>query len=626
MRALEKKYMQVAIIGAGPRGLAVAERLINLADDDTQIDVQIYDPYAIGGRVWDPAISQNEQFLMNTVIDQITLFNDESIENGGTPYPGPTMIQWLKQEASAFLASHSEFTEHYSIEASRLTKPDDFSSRGMMGVYAAWFFEWLTRRVRPNQTLNFTKQSVINVVKIGTMFQLELADGAQILADHVVMALGHSDDHLTEEETAFKAFAAQHHLKYVTPTHPSEADLSDFHENDTVIMRGLGLSFFDYVAALSLGKGGKFTRDGTGELVYEPSGHEPHVIAGSRGGFPLHARGVNEKLSGELYQPVFFTLSALNALRYAGNGHISYNSFENLIVKELTYKYWLNRLDSKDTQLTHKQIEDFKKALLTGKHLNETAKQFGLTHVPEFDIELIRNPARDLPEKVDYAAWFLDYLLADIKDARLGNKNAPYAGTFDIMRDIRDLVRDVIAQNYFSADDYEKFMTRFKPLDILVSVGPPLERVEQLKALIKAGIFEVTAANIKVTTVAGKFEAHDIRGQRFQGNALIEARLGSTDMAISRNPLVTNLKNSGMFVQPLRTRDDGSTYKLGAINVDPKTFEVIDASGVIIPHLYVYGIPLEGLKWFGTVIPRPGVNTVILREGAWIAKRILEQT
>ena len=34
--------MQVAIIGAGPRGLAVAERLINLADDDVQLDVQIY--------------------------------------------------------------------------------------------------------------------------------------------------------------------------------------------------------------------------------------------------------------------------------------------------------------------------------------------------------------------------------------------------------------------------------------------------------------------------------------------------------------------------------------------------------------------------------------------------------
>lgn len=617
--------MQVAIIGAGPRGLAVAERLINLADDDTQLDVQIYDPYAIGGRVWDPSILQNKYFLMNTVIGQITLFTDESIENGGTPYPGPTMMQWLAQDAQTFLANHSEFDAHYKHEATQLTKSGDFASRGMMGVYSAWFFDWLTRRVRHHQTLNFTQQAVKNVVKIGTIFQLELADGAQILADHVVMALGHSDDQLTEEEAAFETYAARHHLKYVAPTHPSEADLSDFDEHDRVIMRGLGLSFFDYVAALSLGKGGIFSRDNTGELVYHPSGHEPHVIAGSRGGFPLHARGVNEKLTGELYQPLFFTSSALNELRALGNGHITYDSFEKLVVKELTYKYWLNRLASKDSQLTADQAEKLKKALATGDNLNETAKQFGLDKFPDFDIALIRNPARDLPDNVDYQAWFLQYLSANVKDARLGNKSAPYAGTFDILRDLRDLVRDVIAQDYFSADDYEKFMTHFKPLEIRVSVGPPLERVEQLKALIEAGIFEITAADIKVTTVAGKFVAHDIRGQEFQGNAMIEARLGATDLAISSNPLIAALRDNGTFVQPIRTRENGATYKLGAANVDRQTFEVIDASGRTIPHLYLYGITLEGLKWFGTVIPRPGVNTVILREGAWIAKRILSQ-
>jgi len=50
---------------------------------------------------------------------------------------------------------------------------------------------------------------------------------------------------------------------------------------------------------------------------------------------------------------------------------------------------------------------------------------------------------------------------------------------------------------------------------------------------------------------------------------------------------------------------------------------VIDQNGNKVPHLYIYGITLEGLKWFGTVIPRPGVNTVILREAAWIAQRIL---
>ncbi len=615
--------MQVAIIGAGPRGLAVAERLINLAEEATQLDIQIFDPHAIGGRVWDPFLPQNQQFLMNTVIDQITLFNDDSIENGGKPCPGPNLLQWLETQAPAYLATHDRFALGYRQEISRLKAPGDFASRGVMGIYAAWFFDWLKARTRPNQTLTFTQQTVVNVTPLGHKFQLTLTDGVQMLADHVVMALGHSDDYLSDEEAAFAMFAQQNHLKYVAPTHPAEADLSDFGSSDTIIIRGLGLSFFDYLYALTVGKGGAFVRQADGELHYQPSGHEPHVIAGSRGGFPLHARGVNEKTTSELYTPKFFTLPALDALRAAGGGQLRYVDFEKLIVKELTYKYLLNQLEIVPNRLPYAQAEALREALLTSDDLTATAKSFGLDGIPVFDIDLIRNPARDLPADVDYAAWFKTYLRADIADARLGNKHAPFAGAFDIMRDIRDRIRYIVAHDYFNADEYEKFLRRFKPFDVLVSVGPPLERIEQLLALIEAGIFEITAADIHVTTQEGHFIARDARQQVFSGNALVEARLGATNIAIAKNPIIENLRQQGLFVQPTRTRADGSTYTLGAPNVDRQTFEVIDHAGQSVPNLYLYGITLEGITWFGTVIPRPGVNTVILREGAWIAQRIL---
>ena len=560
---------------------------------------------------------------MNTVIDQITLFNDDSIENGGKPLPGPNLRQWLAGQAATFLAAHPEFDSFYQQEVARLKQPGDFASRGMMGVYAAWFFEWLTQRVRQNQTLTFTQQAVTQVTPIGQKFQLTLADGMQILSDQVVMALGHSDDYLSEEEAGFKTFAAENQLKYVAPMHPAEADLSAFDENDTIIVRGLGLSFFDYLSALTVGKGGQFVRNAAGELDYIPSGHEPHVIAGSRGGFPLHARGVNEKDTSELYVPKFFTLPALDALRAAGGGHLQYDDFEKLVVKELTYKYILNQLAIMPNRLPYDQAEALRQALLTSDDLTATAKAFGLDDIPVFDIDLIRNPARDLDAAVDYATWFKTYLRADIADAKLGNKHAPFAGTFDIMRDIRDRIRYVIEHEYFDADEYEKFLRQFKPFDVSVSVGPPLERIEQLLALIEAGIFEVTAPQIHVDTEGQQFVARDVRQQEFRGNALIEARLGATDIAISRNPVIENLRQQGLLVQPTRTRADGSTYQIGAATFDRQTFEVIDQNGNKVPHLYIYGITLEGLKWFGTVIPRPGVNTVILREAAWIAQRIL---
>ncbi|MGL4689639.1 MAG: FAD/NAD(P)-binding protein [Leuconostoc mesenteroides] len=615
--------MQVAIIGAGPRGLAVAERLINLADDDVQLDVQIFDPHVIGGRVWDPSIPQNKLFLMNTVIDQITLFTDDSIEHGGKPLHGPTLFQWLKSDARTFLEKHSEFDDSYTAEIQHLTSPSDFATRGMMGIYAAWYFEWLKKRVRSNQTLTFTQQSVENLTQIGTNYQVVLTDGTQILANQVVMALGHSNNDLTAEEAKFKSFADENSLKYLPPTHPSEANLSVFSQEDKVIIRGLGLSFFDYMAGLSIGKGGYFERETDGDLTYHSSGREPHIIAGSRSSVPLHARGINEKETSEVYEPIFFTLPALEALRAAGHGQIKYDDFEKLLVKELTYKHLLNRIDSPTSNLTYDQAQDLKQALLTSADLNATAESVGLIDEPPFDIEAIRQPAKYLPKSADYTEWLLDYLEKDIQDARLGNKIAPFAGAFDILRDLRDRVRFVVEHDYFSADEYEIFLSKFRPLDAMVSVGPPLERVEQLRALIKAGIVEVMAANIQVTTESGNFVARDARGNEVQGNALVEARVGMTNIDLSTNPLIASLREKGILAAAIWTRNDGSTYKLGSADADRRTFEVVNSKGERMHNLYIYGIPLEGKKWFGTVIPRPGVNTVVLREGAWIAQQIL---
>ncbi|WP_278255872.1 hypothetical protein [Nocardioides convexus] len=55
-------------------------------------------------------------------------------------------------------------------------------------------------------------------------------------------------------------------------------------------MRGLGLTFYDSLALLTEGRGGRYVDDGTA-LRYLPSGNEPLIVAGSRSGVPLRARG-----------------------------------------------------------------------------------------------------------------------------------------------------------------------------------------------------------------------------------------------------------------------------------------------------------------------------------------------
>ena len=79
--------MKIAIVGAGPRGLSAAERVIEWARK-TEINVQLtlFDPYGPGGKIW--RAEQPNYLLMNTVISQVTLFTDESFSGEG-PCQGP---------------------------------------------------------------------------------------------------------------------------------------------------------------------------------------------------------------------------------------------------------------------------------------------------------------------------------------------------------------------------------------------------------------------------------------------------------------------------------------------------------------------------------------------------------
>ncbi|NGZ99815.1 hypothetical protein G5V59_04410 [Nocardioides sp. W3-2-3] len=70
----------------------------------------------------------------------------------------------------------------------------------------------------------------------------------------------------------------------------ADLDLGGIGAGDVVGVRGLGLTFYDSLALLTEGRGGRYVDDGTA-LRYLPSGNEPLIVAGSRSGVPLRARG-----------------------------------------------------------------------------------------------------------------------------------------------------------------------------------------------------------------------------------------------------------------------------------------------------------------------------------------------
>ena len=85
--------VSVALVGAGPRGTSVLERLCASAPEllppGAHLTVHVIDPSPPGpGRVWRP--TQSPDLLMNTVASQVTLFTDESVDCAGPIRRGPS--------------------------------------------------------------------------------------------------------------------------------------------------------------------------------------------------------------------------------------------------------------------------------------------------------------------------------------------------------------------------------------------------------------------------------------------------------------------------------------------------------------------------------------------------------
>lgn len=127
---------QICIIGAGPRGLAVLERLCaneRHAPSADRIVVHVVDPYSPGaGSVW--RTDQSWHLLMNTVASQITVFTDDSVAIDGPIEPGPTLYEWAQSLALLGDPSHSG---PRAIEEARTLRPNSIRRAPSMGTISA---------------------------------------------------------------------------------------------------------------------------------------------------------------------------------------------------------------------------------------------------------------------------------------------------------------------------------------------------------------------------------------------------------------------------------------------------------------------------------------------------------
>ncbi|MFE9884594.1 FAD/NAD(P)-binding protein [Streptomyces scopuliridis] len=618
----------VAVVGAGPRGTAVLERLTaNLGPSgpwaDTPAEVHIVEPRTPGaGRVWDPG--QPEQLLMNTVAGHATAYPDDTVRMEGPATTGPTLMEWARDHAPG---------------AAPGLQPWEHPRRALMGRYLAWAHDRIARSAAPYIRIvaHPTRAVGLDEAPEGRL-RLRLDDGTALLVDAVVLATGHTDQRPAPGERELAAAARRHGLAHLPPGHPAEARLDLLPPGEPVLVRGLALNFFDQLTVLTSGRGGRFEQDGPAARPrYLPSGREPLLLAGSGRGVPYLAR---PQVPGRMptgHSLRFFDAAAVGRLTAREPGTVGFMAdVWPLIVREAGAAWYRTLLEVRPgaARLPAAVLLDRYAAAGdgSGEGADPVAEQL-YDPADRFDPFALDRPLaeRRFRDRALFGAWLVERLYEDLEAARAPERS-PLKAAAAAIAAVKGQVRRVVAAGVLSGASYRE-LSWFRSFGAHIASGPPASRIAELAALYEAGVVEFVGARPAVTvdTEAGGFVASSptTGGPPATARALLDAWLPGADLALSADPLLRGLVASGLARPHTAASGSGSGGEVtatGALDVGPSDLRVRDAAGRPHARLFAFGVPVEGVHWNTAIGARARANAEMFRQADAIARSALGAT
>lgn len=614
--------IRTALIGAGPRGTSVLERLLaNWAAESASgaLHLDVIDPYLAGpGHVWQPA--QSRLYLMNTQSFYPTLIPEDP--QLAAPIAGRTFEQWRARQQHDPLPS---LTPDEIAELARLGSAD-FPSRALYGRYLRSTLEELIVNKPDGVTIDFHETSAISVQPSsdGT-FDVELAGGATLTVGSVVLALGHLESRLNPEQREFQRSAGRLGLRYLPPAAPADVDWSVIPAGEPVLVRGMGLNFFDVMGQLTEGRGGKFvdavtadhqSGNGRSQLEYLPSGQEPLIIAASRRGTPYRAKAT---LAG--YYPASVTLRYFTeaaVARFAASGVRP--SFDHdlwpLLHRDALWAYYSTLVRSRADAV--EEPTEFLAALedalhphahAVGKWESDADAVIRIHVLPRHRLDLPGLAAplagRSFASRDDVDAAVVAHLLDDARRSALGEDD-PLKMTIGALHHGRAVLKTAVADGGITDESWVAGLRGwFESFVEGLASGPPAARGEQLAALARAGVVSFVGPDPKfgVDRRAGKFTVSSpwVKGDPARAKTMIEALAPANRVSINESPLLTQLLADGLVRPRLMMTVEGTPVLTSGLDIRPHPYQPLDINGAVTGGLYVLGLQLSAAQW-GTAI------------------------
>lgn len=536
----------LVIVGAGPRGTGLIERIAANAPElyaGSGLDIHLVDPHPPGaGRIWREA--QSPLLWMNSHAEDVTMFTDETVVMDGPVLPGPTLHEWAAIDGRTF------------------------ADRQLQGAYLSWVHEQAVAALPPDVTVHHHPRRALRVSGPREGRQQVWLEGRPrpLLADLVVLALGHLDAELDQEQGELATYAHAHDLVHLPPDFTADSDLSSLGPGEPVLVRGFGLAFVDLMVLLTEGRGGRYDGD-----TYLPSGREPVLYVGSRRGVPYHSK-IGYDWTGERPPlPRFFGPAEVDALLARPEGFDFRRDVWPSIEKELGFAHY-HRLFTVHPERTAIAWTDFEEKYAAGEAAEREALVTSAVPDPADRLDLA---ALDRPlDGVRYASHeeFQDglrtYVEGDLR-RRHDPGNSPDLAVFlGLLSVYGQLIR--------LGDVGPRWHGFFSHL----ASGPPGPRLRQMLALSRAGVVRFVGADMAVVAEDGVFRASSatVPGETIEARALVEARLPEPTVGRALDPLLRELHADGAVETPE-----------GLLRVDRSDGRILDRGGRPHPRRFALG-------------------------------------
>ncbi|MDL5160038.1 FAD/NAD(P)-binding protein [Actinomycetospora termitidis] len=635
----------VVIVGGGPRGTGVLERIVAGApghgvDAEHPLDVHVVDPYPAGaGRIW--RTKQSELLWMNSMAADVTMWTDDSVVCAGPIIPGPSLIEWAEEVRDA----HAE-PEGRVGEEVRALRANTFSTRQLQSHYLADVFHRVLDLAPPGVRIHLHEERAAGI-EDGDVRRVRLESGEVLDADALILASGHLDAAPTDDETALVRCAERLGLRYFPPEQTTDSDLDAIPPGETVIARGMGLAFIDLMVLLYEGRGGRFEEEpdgdddgsGRGRLRYVPSGREVYLHVGSGRGVPYHAKTEYTLIGPRPPLPTFFGPEQVAELASRQGGASLRDDAWPLIAKEAGWG-WYHELFHGHPDRVHGDWDTFAVAYADLDWYSVERERLVERHVPDeadrLDFEQLDRPLDGVRTDSETLQKFLRNYIADDLARHVDPAHTEELGAFTALLSAFMMSVELAGRDGLTAKSRARDLTWWQNLFSSMASGPPGPRLRQLLALNRDGFVTFLGSGVSVeieeSTPAFVATSAALDEPPTTAGTFVDARLASPSVRRSSDPMLRSLMRAGLLDEETLSwnacsrGDDYSgvvEHSTGLIPVRTADHRVLTGSGYDEPADRLFAIGPHTTVRLPGAFSRPNTNNLSFRANDALAQAVL---